>query len=119
MKGYEYLKNYLKEEGYRFDEEETIISFQYEGTTFIAFKKDSSLLTILVVCNANGKSRSYLLEKCNEFNDNYYVIKFAVHDNKVWCTYEFEPSEHTTSYNFAFYLMSLDKATDEFLQEIS
>jgi hypothetical protein len=119
MKGYEYLLNFLREEGFKFNEEDSIISFKFEGNTYVAFKKDSSLLTILQICNADGHSRTELLEKCNEFNENYYIIKFTVHGSNIWCTYEFEPSEHTTSDDFSFCFKLIDKATDEILQEIS
>ena len=119
MKGYEYLKNFLREEGFRFNEEESYISFKFEGNTFVAFKKETSFLSILQICNANGSSRSQLLEKCNDLNDQYFIVKFTVHDDKVWCTYEFMPSSQTTSDDFITILTLLDKASDDLLNEIS
>ena len=119
MKGYEYLKRFLNEEGFRYDEEGDILSFKFEGNRFFVVKKDNPYLSILQVCNAEGHSRIELLEKCNDLNDNYFIIKFTVQDSKVWCTYEFKPSENTSTEDFVMALTLLDKASDDLLQKIS
>lgn len=119
MKGYEYLKNFLKEEGFRFNEEDSFFSFKFEGNSYFATKIDSSFLSIIQICNTDGHGRNELLEKCNELNDDYMVVKFTVQEKSVFCKYQFEPSEHTTSEDFIMCLQIIDKATDDFLHEIN
>lgn len=119
MKGYEFLKNFLNEEEFRINEEDSFISFRFDGNTFFSFKNDSSFLSVFQVCNSNGHNKNELLERCNEMNDSYVIIKFTVQEEKVFCKYQFEPSEYTTSDEFVNILSALDRASDDFLQEIS
>lgn len=119
MKGYEYLKNFLIEEGFRHNEEDSFISFNFNGNAFFAYKSDSSFLSIFQICNTGEHSRNELLEKCNEMNDNYTIMKFTVQDERVICKYQFEPSKYTTSDDFVVILSTLDRVSDDFLQEIS
>lgn len=48
MNGYEYLMKFLKEEGFRMNEEETYFSFKYQGNNFVAFKNDGPFLQIVM-----------------------------------------------------------------------
>ena len=119
MSGFDYFKKFLQDEGFRFNNEESFISFKFQGTSFVAFKNDSSFLQIVLICNAKGKSRSSLLEICNKMNDDRFVVKFVAQEDSVWCSYEFEPSEHTTSDDFSMALTLLDKSSDELLKSLN
>ena len=52
-------------------------------------------------------------------NDDRFVVKFVAQENSVWCSYEFEPSEHTTSDDFSMALTLLDKSSDELLKSLN
>lgn len=120
MLGIDYLKNYLRNEGFRFEEQDTFISFKFQGVNYIAFKNDSPFLQLMIMCNTKDKSRNQCLEVCNELNSNRFVVKCTVvESNNVWCSYEFKPSEKTSADEFAAILGYLDKASDELLEKLS
>ena len=119
MNGYEYLMKFLKEEGFRMNEEETYFSFKYQGNNFVAFKTDGPFLQIVMVCNTRDYARNQLLEVCNTMNDNKFIIKFVVNDPNVWCSYEFKPNKDITSDDFDTIFLQLDKATDELYEKLS
>lgn len=119
MYGYNYLKNFLQEEGFRLNEESSYISFKFQGSTFIAFKSESPFLQIVMICNTKSYSRSQLLEVCNTMNSDKFVIKFVVSDENVWCSYEFQPTENTKSDEFETALYLIDKASDELFEKLS
>ena len=54
MAGFNYLLNYLNEEGFKVEEEEQHFSFKYQGSLFVAFKNDSIFLQIVLICNVKG-----------------------------------------------------------------
>lgn len=118
MAGFNYLLNFLKDEGFRIKEEENHFSFKYQGSLYIAFKNDSPYLQIVLICNTKSFTRSKLLEVCNEMNEEKFVIKFTVQDETVWCSYEFRPTEHTSSDEFETALILLDKASDEMFEKL-
>ena len=119
MTGFDYLKNFLQEEGFHFQDEEGYISFKFEMTTFIAFKNDSPYVQIVVVCNAEGYDRTKVLDVCNRMNQEKFVLKFVVQGETVWCSYEFMPSEHTTASDFGMFLSLLNRASDELLGRLA
>lgn len=118
MAGFNYLLNYLNEEGFKVEEEEQHFSFKYQGSLFVAFKNDSIFLQIVLICNVKGVDANKLLEVCNEMNRDRFVCKFIVMDDKVWCSYEFIPSEHTPSDEFKAALTFLDKGADELFERL-
>lgn len=119
MFGFEYLRNFLREEGYKVNDEDGHFSFKYQGTVYIAFKNESPYLQIIVICNTKDYPRERMLELCNQLNGDKFVIKFIAMDDTVWCSYEFLPSEHTTNEDFDRTMVLLDKASDELFERLS
>lgn len=101
------------------NEEGNIISFKFQGTTFITFKNDSPYLQIVLICNTKSFSKSKLLELCNIMNNEKFVVKFILPEENVWCCYEFKPNEQTSSDEFELALMLLDKSSDELLEKLN
>lgn len=118
MAGFNYLLNFLNEEGFKVNEEEKHFSFKYQGSLYVAFKNDSPFLQIVMICNTKDVATSRLLEVCNDMNRDKFVIKFVVMDDTVWCSYEFIPSEHTPSVEYEAALTFLDKASDELFERL-
>lgn len=120
MKGFEYLVKFLKEEGFRYDEEDSLLSFKVQGLTFNAFKGDTPLLQIFLSFGIEGQNRSKLLELCNSLNQDLFVIKFTVNkdSNRVWCSYEFEPNASTTSDDFMLVFDLSHEYAVEFLKKL-
>lgn len=119
MTGFDYLKKFLQEEGFRFTDDDSFISFKFEGNTFLAFKNDSPYLQVLQLLNVANQSRSKLLEVCNKMNDEKFVIKFTVHDDRVWCSFESKPTDRTTADEFSLMMTLLDRASDDFFEELN
>ena len=118
MAGFNYLLKFLKDEGSKVNEEDNHFSFKYQVSLYIAFKNDSPFLQIVEICNTKSFTRSKLLEVCNEMNENKFVVKFIVVGENVWCSYEFIPTEHTSSDEFELALGFLDKASDEMFEKL-
>ena len=51
--------------------------------------------------------------------DDKFVVKFTVHDDTIWCSYEFKPSDETTNDEFALIFTLLDKGSDELYVELN
>lgn len=121
MKGFEYLINFFKEEGFRYEDKDTLLSFKIQGNTFLAFKNDGPFLQLVMICNTESQGRSKLLEVCNSLNQEKFILKFTVSEDsdRVWCSYEFEPSTTTTSDDFMAAFHFLDKGTDELFERLS
>ena len=118
MAGFNFLLKFLKDEGFKVNEEDNHFSFKYQGSLYIAFKNDSPFLQIVEICNTKSFTRSKLLEVCNEMNEDKFVVKFIVVGENVWCSYEFIPTEHTSSDEFELALGFLDKASDEMFEKL-
>ena len=114
MAAIDYLKNFLRNEGFRFEESESFLNFKVQGNTYYAFKSDSPYLQIVIICNY-GCTRSRALEICNQLNSDKYITKCVVNDDRVWCSWEFLPTEHTTTDYFMTIFQLLDHVSDEFL----
>ncbi len=120
MKGFDYFENFMRNEGYRYEDSENFIKFKYQGTTFFAFKNDSSFLQVLVPCSVKGIDELKVLRCCNQMNDDKFVVKFVYKgDGSVWCNYEIEPNESTTTADFEFIFRALDSFSDEFLKMVN
>lgn len=120
MLGIDYLKNYLRNEEFRFEEQDTFINFKFQGVSYYAFKNDSPFLQLVIICNTKDKSRNQCLEVCNKLNSDKIVVKCTVaENNNVWCNYEFKPSEKTSADEFVAILGYLDKASDELFEKLS
>ena len=114
MYGFEYLKKFLREEGFRVNEKEGSFSFKYNRMIYSVPKEENKYLVINMICSVNNVDRGKLLEVCNSLNRDKFVLKFTVDsDDDVWCGYEFIPSERTTPDDFEDVFQSLDMATDE------
>lgn len=118
MFGYNYLKNFLQEEGFRMNEEDGHFSFKFQGSTYVAFKNESTYLQIVLICNTGDIDRSHLLEVCNSMNRDRFVVKFVAMQSTVWCSYEFKPSNETSSDDFENIFLLLDKASDEMFEKL-
>lgn len=121
MKGFEHLIEFFREEGFRFEEHDTWISFKIEGNGFIAFKNDSPFLQIVMMINVEGRSRTELLETCNTLNQDKFITKFTVNEDSdsVWCSYEFEPTPTTKADDYMLAFRFIDKGTDEFIEKLN
>ena len=49
MAAIDYLKNFLRNEGFRFEETEDLITFKVQGNNYLAFKNKSSYLQITTI----------------------------------------------------------------------
>ena len=120
MTGFDYFVNYLQEEGYRFKDEGSFISFKYQGTTYLSPKNDSSFLQVLMMWNVENYDKMKILEACNTVNSNKFVVKCIMMDNdSVWVSYESEPSVHTTTEDFDTMMQILEHSSQEFMQELN
>lgn len=114
MAAIDYLKNFLRNEGFRFEETEGHINFKVQGNTYFAFKSDSPYLQIMIMCNYPC-SKAKALEICNELNGDQYITKCVVVEDRVWCSWEFLPTEHTTTDYFMTIFHLLDLVSDKFI----
>lgn len=120
MYGYEYLKNFLEEEGYKIkDEEENHFSFKYQGTLYVAFKNDLPFLQIVIMCEASRYDSEKLMRVCNMMNGNKFVIKFVYVPPSVWVSYEFAPNYTTTNEDFQRILDVLNRSSDELFDALN
>lgn len=120
MHGYEYLKKFLSEEGYRItDENERHFIFKYQGTSVFAFKNESPYLQIVVMCNTSKYSRSKILEVCNEINFDKFIVKCMAGEQAAWVSYEFRPDQHTTNEEFDHIIRVLDNTSDLLFEKLS
>lgn len=120
MYGFEYLKKFLREEGYKIREEEDgHFTFKYQGTIFVVFKSNSPYLQVVVMCKADAYSRLSILNVCNQINSEKYVVKCIAMDDSAWISYEFRPNDYTTNDDFDHILSELDRDSDLFFQKIS
>ena len=69
---------FLDNEGYRKNDEDDYFVFKFEGHTYVVFKLDSLYLQVLYLLNADGYSKSQMLEACNELNNRKVILKFMV-----------------------------------------
>ena len=114
MYGFEYLKKFLRDEGFRINEKDGSFSFKYNGVNYSVRKEEKKFLDIDLICTTKDNNRSKLLEVCNSLNREKFVLKFSVDsDNDVWCSYEFVPTENTTPDDFDTIFEMMDKGTDE------
>lgn len=118
MFGFNYVQNFLQEEGFRIKDEDGHFSFKYQGSTYVVFKSESNFVQIVMICNTEGFSRSHILEVCNTMNSDKFVVKFVAMENTVWCSYEFKPSAKTSSDDFDTILLLLDRASDEMFENL-
>ena len=119
MYGFEYLKNFLREEGFRINEKENSFSFKYNGVVYSVSKEEKKFLEINLICNTKDTNRSKLLEVCNSLNREKFVLKLSVDsDNDVWCSYEFVPTEDTTPDDYDTIFEMMDKVTDELFSRL-
>lgn len=120
MNGYEYLKNFLREEGYKIQtENDSWLTFKYQGTTVFGFKNASPYLQLVVMCNTQDIPRSKVLDVCNTINDDKFVVKCIAREDGAWVCYEFEPSDRTSSQKFEDILGYLDSVSDMLLSKLS
>lgn len=120
MAGIDYIKNYLSNEGFRYEENEGHISFKYEGVKYVALKNSDSpyLQIVILFFDVNSENRVKCLEVCNEINANKFVIKFTIDDDTVWCNYELRPTASTTDDEFSTILSLMSQAVDLFYEKM-
>ncbi len=119
MNGYDYLKKFLREEGFKYDEKDSFISFKFEGHSFVAFKNDSSYVQIsMLFYDVNAANRINVLETCNKVNSKRFVVKLTIDDDSVWSNYEFKPSATTSSDDFMTALSELINSCRMFYEEM-
>lgn len=118
MYGFEYLKKFLQEEGFRINKEENFFTFKFQGKTYIVFENKGPYLQIVTICDTSRYSLSNLLEICNKLNSEKFILKFIVNRNDVWCSYEFMPTVKTTVGEFESILEFLGRSIDEVFEKL-
>ncbi|MDE6742137.1 MAG: YbjN domain-containing protein [Muribaculaceae bacterium] len=120
MYGFEYLKKFLREEGYKIrEEEDDHFTFKFQGTTYVAFKNESPYLQVIVICNTEQFPRQEILEVCNQINKDRYIVKCVAMDGSVWVSYEFLPNETTPGDFYEFVLSELDSDSDLLFKKLT
>lgn len=121
MAGYKYLLEFFKNEGFRFEEKDSLIMFKIQGRNYLAFKNgDSSFLQIVSIYDVEGISRTKLLETCNSLNEDRFVLKYTINESSdaLWCSYEFEPNASTTNDDYMSIFNLLEKGVHDFFEKI-
>lgn len=119
MSGYDIFRNFLREEGFIFKEEDEICTFTYKQTPYIAHMYDSPYLQVCVVVQTNGLDRHDCLSVCNKINLEKYVVKCSMLKEVIEVSYEFVPTEDTPSSVFGGILDYLDDVSDTVLDMIN
>lgn len=119
MYGFEYLKSFLEDEGFKIEEEDDRFTFKYKSTYYTAFKNEKPFLQIAVMCNTDGFDRKTLLEVCNELNQDKFVTKCSVLDHGCSVSYECIPNDATTSQEFMSMVRILDAVSDQLFERLS
>ena len=113
MAAFDYLKNFLRNEGFRFEETENLITFKVQSINYLAFKNDSSYLQIATIWDYEC-DRHKALEICNELNNDIYIVKCVIVNDSLWFSWEFLPTEQTTSDNFMSIFNILERTVRQF-----
>lgn len=95
MKNYQYVVDFLMEEGIEFHEISSWFFYTYEGHQFVVNKNDPALFSIMIRCDTSDYCLEDVLEKCNELNIGSPYIKFVVIQEMCFGLYQcdsFPPS---------------------------
>lgn len=118
MSGYERFKNFLKEDGFKYNEDGTSLAFKYQGFNMLAFMNNGSpYLQLTLILSADGKSADDLVKFCNDRNSERFIVKFTTSDGAVWCNYEFLPNDHTTAKMYELALDTLCTAAHDAIEK--
>lgn len=111
MYGFDYLKNFLQEEGFEINEENLYFTFNYQGRNYITRKEESPFLQIRFDAYFGGIDRSHLLEVCNSINKKLFAVKLVVsNQDGIEFIYEFIPTDYTSSKYYETIFIVLDNA---------
>lgn len=118
MYGYEYLKKFLEEQNFKYDDEERMYIYNYHGVKYIGWKNEGPFLQLCIVFfNVNDDNRDKCLRICNDLNCKCFVVKTTVVEDSIWCSYEFMPNEAFPLDEFVQIMQLLDRVSDEFLEK--
>lgn len=121
MAGFNKLLDFFRNEGFRFEEKDSLIMFKIQGCNYIAFKNENNpFLQIVSIYDVEGNSRSKLLETCNTLNQDRFVLKYTINEGSdaLWCSYEFEPNASTTTEDFMSVFSMLEKGVSDFFKKL-
>lgn len=121
MAGFQKLLEFLRNEGFRFEEKDGLITFKIQGRNYLAFKNgESPFLQIVSIYDVEGNSRSKLLEMCNIMNQERFILKYTINDGSdaLWCSYEFEPNASTTAEDYMSIFSMLEKGVNDFFEKL-
>lgn len=121
MAGFHKLLEFLRCEGFRFEEKDGLITFKIQGRNYLAFKNEESpFLQIVSIYDVEGNSRSKLLETCNTLNQDRFILKYTINDGSdaLWCSYEFEPNASTTGEDYMSVFSMLEKGVSDFFEKL-
>lgn len=121
MAGFNKLLDFFRNEGFRFEEKDSLIMFKIQGCNYVAFKnEDNPFLQIVSIYDVEGNSRSKLLETCNTLNQDRFVVKYTINEGSdaLWCSYEFKPNASTTTEDFMSIFSMLEKGVSDFFQKL-
>lgn len=121
MAGFHKLLEFLRNEGFRTDEQDGLITFKIQGKNYLAFKNgESPFLQIISIYDVEGNSRSKLLETCNTMNQDRFILKYTINNGSdaLWCSYEFKPNSSTTTEDFMSVFSMLEKSVNDFFEKL-
>lgn len=121
MAGFNKLLDFFRNEGFRFEEKDSLIMFKIQGCNYIAFKNENNpFLQIVSIYDVEGNSRSKLLETCNTLNQDRFILKYTINEGSdaLWCSYEFEPNASTTTEDFMSVFSMLEKGVSDFFKKL-
>lgn len=119
MKGYQYLLQFLNEEGFIVKDREMFFSFKYEGGTYGVFKHNSPVVEIQFMFSGDSYGRNKILEACNNINKTDFLTKCYIQDDSDLTTTisaEFIPSDKTTNDSWVTYLSAIHRSAKNLLE---
>ncbi len=116
----DYLKKYLRDEGFQFKvDDDGDISFKYQGTTFMMTQdSNDSVFAIFLIFKFEGNSKQKIMELCNKFNIEKNLVKFSASDSLVFCTYECLITDGFSVGFLPQILGYLDSVSDDFIKAL-
>lgn len=92
MTAKDYLKEFLSNEGYRYEEnpDSGHISFKFEGIKYVFLNNSGKQLLQIAILfyDVNEDNRFAVLEACNKVNSDKAMVKLTADEDTVWANWE-------------------------------
>lgn len=121
MSGFNKFLEFLRNEGFRFEEKDGLVSVKIQGRNYVALNYgESRFVQINCIYDVTGKSRLQLLETCNTLNQDRFVLKYTINEGSdaLWCSYEFDPNAATTKDDFMSIFSMLELGAGIFFEKL-